>query len=540
MIKMLEVPMVPGLSPQPEVDPNKEKINALRKRHSLYEKYCGRWNFYLSAYEGGEDFACRDNLFRHTRENEADFEDRLKRLDNWNYCETLVDFFTNFIFSESIDRSGGSNESFFQDFIQDVNLRGDTIDEFMTQVSDDSQIFGMSLVQVDAPKKADNVVTKQQEKDAGIRPYWILVKPEEVLDWIVDPFDRFIYLKRRQFVTELIGSTPTDVEMYVEFTTDEVKVSKIDVTDPDKPKFLGSEIVPNTFGEVPFVVTRYKRSKIDPHMGASFLRDFAGNQRKILNLSSMLDEFLYRQAFNILAKEVEQSIPLAEQEEGVVGTANVMEVPKGAAMPQYISPPVDPAEFIQGERQRIKNEMFSRAAQDFLNELFNGEKSSGFSQAQSFAKTVPFISRRADRLESMENALMRMTMRCVNKEWDGKIKYKDRYEVTNITDALTQLQILVRDFQLPSETFVKEELKRMVLEYDGKLPKDILVQVKKEIDEMDFAGWLRTQKQALVGRGQSPSEQQKPKGTGTLEEARSEARVGVASTKKLKPSREKQ
>jgi hypothetical protein len=540
MIKTMEVPMVPGLSAQPEVDPNKEIIEGLRKCHHLHGKYSPRWRFFLSAYEGGDDFACRDNLFKHARENDGDFEDRLKRLDNWNYCEMLVDFFTNFIFAEPIDRSGGSNEDFFQDFIRDVNLRGDTIDEFMSQVSDDAQIFGMSFVQVDAPVKPPDIITKQQERDAGIRPYWVLVKPSEVLDWVVDPFDNFVYLKRRQFVTELVGGVPTDMEVYYEFTALEVKISRVDVSDPEKPKFVESTISPNDFGEVPFRVTRYKRSKIDPHMGASFLRDFAGNQRKILNLSSMLDEFLYRQAFNILAKEVESAIPLAEQEEGVVGTANVMEVPKGAAMPQYISPPVAPAEFIQGERQRIKNEMFSRAAQDFLNELFNGEKSSGFSQAQSFAKTIPFISKRADRLESMENALMRLTMKAINKDWDGKIKYKDRYEVTNISDALTQLQILVRDFQLPSETFVKEELKRMVLEYDGKLPKDILVKVKREIDEMDMSSWMGTQKQALIGRGQSPSEQQQPKNTGTLREAAEEARVATASTNRLKPRREKQ
>jgi hypothetical protein len=320
------------------------------------------------------------------------------------------------------------------------------------------------------------------------------------------------------------------------------KITKVDITNSDKPVVVAEEDVDIDLDEVPLVVVRYKRSKRDPFVGLSFLRDFAYNNREIMNLTSLLQEFLYRQAFNILAKEVETSVPLTGQSEGDVGTANVLEFPKGAQAPKYISPPADPARFIQDERGRIKNEMFVRAAQDFVSEIFNGEKSSGFSQAQSFSKTVPFISSRADALERAENTLMRLTMKLMGKEWTGKIKYKDRYELTNLSDALTQLQILVRDFQMPSEDFVKTELKRLVHEYDDKLPPDQLAKIEKQIDDMDFKSWMAVQKQALVGRGSSPSEQQKPKGTGTLQEVVAEAKVNpnVAATKKLKPQKEQQ
>jgi len=268
-------------------------------------------------------------------------------------------------------------------------------------------------------------------------------------------------------------------------------------------------------------------------MGNSFLRDFARSARRILNLTSLLDEFLYRQCFNILAKEVDTSIPLRDQEDGSVGTSNVLEYPKGASAPAYLSPPVEPAKFIQEERQRLANEMFKRAAQDFLNELFNGEKSSGFSQAQSFAKTVPHIAHRADILEKTENALMTLTCKIVGKEWDGKVRYKDRYEITNITDAMTQLLMVFRDLQMPSETFVKEELKRLARELDGKLPQDVMAKILKEIEDMDFAKWQETQKEALVGKSKSPGDQQKDKSTGTVSEVAAESRTPGAATKKL-------
>lgn len=494
-----------------ETDPvEAPEVKRLQIKNPLWKKYSERWKFYMSAYEGGEEFANQDNLFRHPRENEHDYLERTDRLHNMNYCEPLVDFFTNFIFSESIDRDGGSNKTFYDEFVKDVNLKGESIDDFMRQVSDDMQIFGMSYVLVDTPlmpesDSTDYVLTKQDEIDANLRPYWVLIKAEEVVDWTSDPFDKIIYLKRLQLedAVDKDGKCGT-LEVYTEFYPDRITISKLMRSDGGKVQLLSAETYANNYGQIPITICRYKRSKFDSYMGVSFLRDFAYNNREIMNLTSLLQEFLYRQAFNILAKQVDSAVPLKEQEDSTVGTANVMEYPIGAKSPSYITPPSDPAKFIQDERGRIKNEMYARAAQDALNELFNGEKSSGYSQAQSFYKTVPFISSRADSLERMENELMQLTLDVMGETWDGKCKYKDRYELTNLTDALTQLTIILKDFQVPSETFVKEEMKRVVRQYDSKLPVETLNKIESEIDNMDYPTWVL---QVQAG-GQKPGQQQ--------------------------------
>ncbi len=158
--------------------------------------------------------------------------------------------------------------------------------------------------------------------------------------------------------------------------------------------------------------------------------------------------------------------------------------------------------------------MYLRANQEAFGEMANGDKSSGFSQSQSFSKTVPFISARADMLERVESSLMKTTMEMAGKTWDGKIKYKDRYELTNLTGALTQLLMLVKDLQIgeASERFVKTQLIRLVHEYDGKLSIDDQAEIEKQIESMDMKPWLETQKLALIGAPKtSPGEQQKPK-----------------------------
>lgn len=533
------------------------EIKRLRSSNQLWNEYSINWAFYEAAFEGGDAFTTGNNLFKHTRETPDDYNDRVRRLHNQNYCEPLVSFYTNFIFSEVIDRNGGTNQAFYDVFRKNVNHRGDSVADFMREVSDDCQIYGMSYVIVDAPV-VDNtkILTKQDEYDNKIAPYWCLVKPCEIKDWVVDQFGVFQYVKRMQ-ITRRVGSTGpvttapnpgmeeyttgldilsgiSTVEKYTEFYADRFVVTEVDVTEKDKPVLKTPVVTPNPIKEIPIAVARHKRSKSNPEMGLSFLIDFAKNNREILNLTSLEQEFLYRQAFNILVRQTDSSIEMADQHEGVIGSANVMDYPLGVKAPAYVSPPADPAKYIEGKIARLKNDMYTRAAQDAMSELFNGEGSSGFSQSQSFSKTVPFISSRADELEKLENNLMRLTMKWLNKEWDGKIKYKDRYDLTNFSDALTQFQILARDLQIPSPVFVKAQLKRLAHEYDGKLSVEDSALIDQQIDQMNFLDWLETQKEALVGKpqGNSPGDQQKSKGLPTAAAAAAESQP--AATNKIK------
>lgn len=535
---------VPDTDAKTNEEKDQKEIERLRSMNGMYLVYKPDWELYLGAYEGGADFIHDGNIFKHEREDDTSYKNRVSRAHYLNYCGPIVDFFTQFMFAEVIQRDGGENKDFFETFIKNVNLKGDDINTYMQQVSDDFQIFGMTYDEVSAPLRPDvqGELTKQHEQDFNLRPYWVRIHPDEVINWSADQFDVFTYLKRRQIIEQVDNTgTSQTIERYTEYYTDRYEVSEVDVTDGQKAKLITKrEKTTNELGVIPIVVTRYKRSKRYTYMGDSFLRDLARNNRAILNLTSILDEFLYKQCFNMLAKQMESVVPSSTQEEGVMSESNILEYPKGADAPSYISPPVAPAKFLQDERDRIKQEMFRRAAQDTLNELFNGEKASGFSQAQSFSKTVPFIAGRADILERTEMKLMDLTMRYMSKTWDGTIKYKDRYDVTNLQDALTQLMTLARDMQLPSPTFMCVELLRLIDQFDGKLTSEQKAQVTKEVtdffkDKSSWAQWEDIQKQALIGQnkpeGKSPGAQQKPKGTGTMAEAAAESTQAPGSKK---------
>jgi hypothetical protein len=493
-----------------------QEIRRLRSVHELYDRYKKEWDLCLSAYEGGPDFANAENLHRHPREHEEDFKERANRVHYQNYCDVLVDFFTDFIYAETIQRDGGTNSDFYTKFLTDVNKKGEDITTVMRDVSDDKDILGMIYGLVDTPRvEVGRPLTKAEEEQLGITPYWVIIRPMEMLDWVTDQFDRFQYAKRQQFLDEYVNGRKRALERYTEWTPQETVVTDIDITDgtdEKKAKLLPPVVIKNVLGEVPLRVARYRRSKKDRFMAKPFLRDMASNNREVMNLTSLEQEFLYRQCFNILAQEVDTNIPLKDQQQGNLGTSNTLLYPKGAKVPQYITPSSDPADKIAKARVAIVQEMFKRAAQDTVNELFNGQGASGFSKSQSFKTTVPRIATRADALEHFENEMMALTMKYLGKTWDGSVKYKDHYEITNITDALSQLTALFRDLQLPSETFVKTELKRMVHEVDGKLTAEDKLKIEGEIDAMNFPEWQKTMKAALIGAPKPVTT--KPSGSG--------------------------
>jgi hypothetical protein len=212
----------------------------------------------------------------------------------------------------------------------------------------------------------------------------------------------------------------------------------------------------------------------------SFLQDIDDHNRHVFNLTSLLDEFLYRQCFNMLVMPMKTQVPTKEQVEGDMGTRSVLEIPGGSQhKPEYLSPPVGPAEFIQAERASTIHEMYRQAAQDIMQEL---SATSGDASKQSFSRTVPVINKTADTLEHAERRAFRLWAIMQGKTFaDGKVSYKDDYAVTNLLDLLIQLQMLFGGIKLHSPTFIREEWKCIVREFDGKLDNKAMDKIVSEI-----------------------------------------------------------
>lgn len=520
-----------------------QELKRLRSTHPTYDALKEDWCTYLASYVGGKSFAHGDNLFKHSRETDNDFKNRCKRVHYVNVIGPLVDYYTDFIYSETIQRDGGTLKEFYTDFVKNVDREGKDITSFMRPVAAEMQIFGTDYILVDAPPKPEGTVTKEDEKVLAIRPYWVRVRPLEVLDWVKNERGEYDYWKRCYCLSKIQGGAKLYIERYEEWTPDAIYVTEVDVTDKEKPKLGAKQTIDNAIGKVTVVPVHYKESLLYSDVGDSFCTNLTPQAKECMNLTSLLQEFLYKQCFNMLAMESEDT-EMQEQEKtpSTIGTNNVVEVPKGAShMPAYISPAIDPAEFLQSEREKIWNAMYAIAAQDTVKELSNGVKASGMSKSMSFSKTVPKIACRADILEAAEMKAMQYTVMYLggSKTWDGAVKYKDHYDVTNLTDAITQLTSLFRDLGMPSKTFALTELKKMIHQFDGKFSADELAKIEAELeaafaDDAKFQKWLD---KIFTEVKPSPAAQNGSKETGTKQEHVSEGRNPGSQSVKLRAAR---
>lgn len=471
-------------------DADKKEIRRLRSKHPDYEANESHWRFLLMSYEGGPDYASEDTLFKHQREQKEDYRDRLKRAHYQNYCCPIVDYVPEFIFNHPIERDAtGDIKEAFDNFIHNVDRNGTNLDKFMQQVSEDARLFGHCFVQVDKPsvpaaeKAALSAYDVQQQ---GLdQPYLIAVRPLEVLDWRTDQFGNYVYIKRVEYTSVVVGNDIVDIERYTEWTRKSFKVSMIDISDRTKEKLLPAETSENAWNVVPFIQIFNKRSKSNRDLGISAIQDIAYQNRDVFNLTSLIGEFLYRQAFNILVMEEDNSVPERSKVEGSLGTSNVLTYPTGVKnAPNYLTPPADPAEFIQSERAKTIQEMYRQAAQDVASELFAASNRSGDAAKQAFGRTVPVIAKAADVLQQAEVQILHLWAKLQSKQWKGKIAYKDSFEITNLQDLVLQLSMIFNSLRVMSPTFIREEWRRIVREFDGRIERETLDKIFTEIDNI--------------------------------------------------------
>lgn len=471
-----------------------DKVKRLRSEHSDYENKAADWKFMLRSYEGGVEYVGMDTLFTHTREYAADYNDRLKRAHYTNYCQPIVDFVPDFIYQSPIERQpDNSTKAAFGQFVGNVNRNGLDMQEFMRDIAEDVRIFGHVWVEVTKPRVPEELaatgISVAKAAELKLMPYFVKVLPLEVIDWLVDENGNCVYLKRKQQLQTLNGRDRVSIERYTEYWKKEWQVTDVDVSDSEHPRIISETTGSNSLGEVPFIPVIYKRSKSNPDFGKSAIADIAYQNRDVFNLTSLIGEFLYRQAFNVLAVATPTQVPVkgapTTQE---VGASNIFEYPADAKhQPAYLAPSPEPAEFIQRERSETIQSMYRQAAQDISAELFAGSNRSGDASKQAFGRQAPTIARFADVLQLAEQKMFRLWAKMQNREWSGKVAYKDDYAVTNFQDLILQFTSIFRDCKVLSPTFIREEWIRLVREYDGKIEHDKMEKIVSEINKVPDA-----------------------------------------------------
>lgn len=96
----------------------------------------------------------------------------------------------------------------FGPWLKDIDLQGRNLDTFASDVLQTALGYGLAGILIDYPP-ALGVRTQAQEQAAGLRPYWVEVKPQQILGWRaarINGFWQLLQLRLAEVVEEPDGA----------------------------------------------------------------------------------------------------------------------------------------------------------------------------------------------------------------------------------------------------------------------------------------------------------------------------------------------
>jgi hypothetical protein len=435
-----------------------DDFNQISTTNREYMRNRDRWQFLLWSYTGGEEYRRQGYLTRYKLEDNSQYQQRLNTTPLDNHCQSVIQVYTSYLFREQPKREleAWEYQPDVEDFLNDCDYDGRSLDAFMKDVATWSSVFGHSWILMTKPNLG--AATLGEEQSLGVRPYVNLLTPLAVLDWTWTRTASGRYeLTMFKYIEEIVDKitvvkkwTPTTIETWI--MEDEKREARV------------SSVEANGLGMIPAVLAYNKRS-IVKGIGVSDITDIADLQRLIYNYNS----------------EVEQSIRLDGHPSLVVtpdvqygsGAGAVIVVPENSdagLRPYYL-------EHSGGNIASIHNSITQCV--EAINRLSNtgGVRAtetrtlSGVAMEVEFSLLNSVLAEKADQMELAEEQLWRLYAMYTGREYTGKIHYPGSF---NVKDAQREYQQLATAKSAATDPtvlrIIDEQLVELMGEDKSRLP----------------------------------------------------------------------
>jgi len=444
--------------------------------HPDYDKLIDRWNMYLLSYEGGQDYVYEGGesyLYRHVREHIQDFKFRQKRAVFESISQVVINVYQSHIRRKGVVRTENTNSN-YKEFLDNCDMQGHNLDYFMLErafLTD--QIFGFSYIVIDEPHVGQDeiIVTEYDRKQLEVRPYLINYYPTQAINWKWSngKFDWIIF-EEYEFQDDLKPLELSKQQKPTKFYRIWTKNEWIKLDDKSNEVDRGS----HNYGEAPVVIAYNRESFLYPlPVGKSAINTIAELDRKVFNLNSLLDEFLYRQCFVQLILDNSTIGKIIES-----GTTKVLNVSIDEFAPSYLEPPTGGAEFIVGERDRLISSAYQAAMIRGDNYMQQKQAESGVAKAYDLHDSNQNIAQKSKNIESTENEIHRLL-----KDYYGEVKatYPISFDIKTLNEELTEM-IEVFKADIGSITYAREKAKKFVQKDFENINPELLRKIYDELD----------------------------------------------------------
>jgi hypothetical protein len=297
-----------------------------------------------------EERAVVSYLVPHPAEDDRSFAQRIALATYLNLVQPVVDAYAEAATS-GVSRDVGALES----LLDDVNQRGSSWGEFVEEVARWAAVYGIVAAVVDAPEERDDVRSRADERDAGMRPYATIVHPT-AWAWI-DTDERgrvteFAYVEEAYADPETRGRDVVRLRVYARDGWS-VRVGSVAAgagleahrgafaVDHDEAGNARRGPLPGVLrGELPVVFCAYKRDTAGRRpMGMSLVADTATTARLIYNCLSWVSEIHRHAGFPFLALPLRSTGGQMDPATRVaVGPSRALPYDSGAGLPTYVQP----------------------------------------------------------------------------------------------------------------------------------------------------------------------------------------------------------
>jgi hypothetical protein len=476
-------------------------------RHPDYLKLYERWDFLLEAYEGGQEYIKADwtlyrdekpeanfirHLHQHERENMDDYRDRLTRAYYLNFTKPIIHIYRDHIIRKGIETvfaDDKSKDDVWLEFEKDCTKTGMSLDYFMMKrVFPMVQVFGWMPLLVDMEFYPEGIRTEKERKEKDARPFVVRIYPKDFLNWQVGPDGKFDWVYFRESNVQSWDDPENITSMNIEET---FKVITRDswavydshgdiVKDKDNEELKGN----HNLKEVPIVIAFNEETEQYSHpIGMSAVNDIADINKELYNLSSLEQEFLYRQCFAVLLMDEKFLGKIM-----ALGVGNALPTAEGQVPPEYISPSIDPAKYISDKQKDLIAEMYRHAV--VRDTTATAAAESGISKAYDFHHSNQNIASKSKSMEEAEAQLkyyhyLWLEGGNIDKAKDRADKitrrYPQEFDVKTINEEIEEvIRILKEDLgsRTLNQSLVKNNIVKRMFK-DEKMRSRIFAEIEK-------------------------------------------------------------
>lgn len=414
----------------------KEVEKMINEKHEEYQRNISLWKTSYMAWQGGEDFK-KQFLWPFEREDEEDFNDRLNRASYENLFSDIIYRRQSLIFSRKIYRN--KNKA-LRTIDNNFDGQESSREEFIRRCFRLSQIFGFLPVLVTinnsgqpqlVPVLPFSLINWQRDEQGKLE--WVIIKAKPQINQKGDRIDFYHLYERDKVSVFRLASRKKSF-----FT---LKSSVLEL----------EEELPNTLGQVPLTILYDINDDENELAGVSSLRDSLELIIKLYNLNSWYDQLLYKTNYSTLAATPFHGS--SDDMEIVVGAGDVLWVPEGCQMPQWIAPDTGPSEVFEKRLSHLRSRIYELAELD----VGIKESSKNIISGEAFSyqrKPVEEMALRlAKQLEEFEKKLEKMLVALISteKNYQSQVKYPESYSQKSLNESIREIEMLDGIASIPSE-----------------------------------------------------------------------------------------